>query len=310
VNQRTLAALALLAGCLAVVLAVGALPDPAGASHGEQQANITVDPGTHDTGAQEVSYRVDAELTDDVDGYPIFGSPDRIVLWIEGGTLSGCEPGPLGSANYEIGVNRSTPNGDEYHTYTVAGATWGNHSVEFTFDDQDDDDQPNYGQGDSLEIRLDSCVENAGEDDWYLAAVNVTGESRRGKPMSFGRPVPSHYYGICDGCESDADARDAMGNPPTEPTPTPTPTPTATSTPTPTPNPYPTAGPTDTETETPTPTPTETSTPTATNGTEGTDGPAGRPPVDAEFLGMDPLAVVAVVAVVSIALAALGARRL
>lgn len=309
--RRTTAALTLL---VLAGLAVALLAAPAAASHGESQANFTVDPGSHDTGAQEVGYELDVELTDTVDRAPTIAYPDRIAFVIQGATLSGCSSdGFWSGANYELGVNQSTTDGYQYQSYTVGSVGWEDNVVVFTFDDSDNGDQPNYGQDDILELTLDSCVTNPSEDDWYLAGVNVTGGSRTDRTVTFDRTVPSHYFGICDGCQSDADARESMGNPPSEPTPTPTPTATPTPTETPTPTatdtPYPTAQPT--PTDAPDPTETPTATPTATDDTGSGDGqPTTRDPADAEVFGMNPLAVVGIVAVVSLGLAALGARRL
>lgn len=308
--RRTAAALTLLA--LVAALAVALLASPAVASHGEEQADFTVHPGSHDTGAEDVSYELDVELTDTVDRSPTFAYPDRIAFVVQGATLDGCGSDDFWSGtNYELGVNRSTADGYDYQSYTVGDVGWDGNVVVFTFDDSDNDDQPNYGQGDVLELDLDACVTNPDEDDWYLAGVNVTGGSRTDRTVTFDRTVPSHYFGICDGCESDADARESMGNPPSEPTPTPT----ATATPSPTP--IPTATPTDAVDPTPRPNPTDspeptetpTDTPTETDGA-GDGEPTTSDAADAEVLGMNPLAVVGIVAVVSLGLAALGARRL
>lgn len=233
-KPRTTAALALpvLAAASLALLAA-----PAAASHGEQQADFTVDPDSHDTGAEDVSYELTVELTDPVDRAPTIAYPDRIVFAVEGANLDACESGGLfGGTNCELGVNQSTADGSQFQPHAVGDVTWDGDAVAFTFDDSDDGDQPNYGQGDSLELRLDSCVANADGEGWYLAGVNVTGGSRTDRTVTFGRLVPAHYFGICVGCRSDADARESMGAPPSEQTPNPTatPTPTVTETPTPT----------------------------------------------------------------------------
>ena len=308
-HARTLAALALLAGFLAGVLLVGVLPGPAGASHGYDEVNVTVHPGDHDTGAEEVDYELTAEWTaSTIEHAPRFSYLERVAVKMDGTSLEGCESGGVfAPENYVLGVNQSTEDGHQFREYDPDGVTWDGDSVAFTFED---DDQPSYGEDDVLELRLESCVANADEDDWYRAAVQVDGRSPNDREVGFGEL--SHWYGICDGCESDDDARDAMGDPPSEPDPTSTPTPTATATATPTPTgtatatPQPTATATDTSGPTATPTPTETD----GEGTQGSGDDDGRDPAEAEVFGMNPLAIVAVVAVVSIGLAALGARRL
>ena len=306
---RTIGVLVLLAGCLAV--GVGAAP--AAASHGTDTADVTVDPGTHDTGAEGVTYDVEAELVDMFDDAPTLKYPDYIVVQLSETDLEDCEEFGFEN-NYRIGVNRSTDDGWEYTEYSGVSPSWGGDAVNFTFDD---DDQPNYGQGDRLEVTFDSCVANADEDDWYLGAIQVQGKSRTDRDVGF--TEASHYYGVCDGCESDADAREAMGNPPSEPEATPTPAATATPEPTETAAPTATESGSDPATATPTATATRTPEPTATATPERTPtetatadagGGTTPDPVEADVFGVDPLVVVAVVAALSVALAAFGARRL
>ena len=308
-NPRTIAALALLVGCSVLLVAAS----PGVASHDPEQVDATVSPGSHDTAARDVGYELRAEWTaETIDHAPRFTRPERIAVRIGGANLEGCESSsPLGT-NYELGVNRSTEDGYRYEAYDPGDPTWDGDTVVFPFDS---DDQPDYGEGDVLELRLDSCVANADEDDWYVAALEVDGKSPNGRNVSFS--AASHYYGICDGCESDADARESMGSPPSESDETPTPSPTPTATPTPTETPTETATPTATPTETPaatqTPTATEAppETPTATETVDGDRGDGGPgEPRAAEVFGLDPLVLVGVVAAISVALAALGARRL
>ena len=151
-TPRTTAALALLALAAA---SLALLAVPAAASHGEQQADVTVDPDSHDTGAESVSYELTAELTDSVDRSPTIAYPDRVVFAVEGANLEACESGGFfGGTNYELGVNQSTADGYQFQPYAVGDVTWDGEAVVFTFDDSDNDDQPNYGQGDRLELRL------------------------------------------------------------------------------------------------------------------------------------------------------------
>lgn len=306
----TTAILILLVGCLGV----GVLAAPAAASHGPDTANVTVYPDDHDTGAEDVSYELHAELIDKFDdNAPAFDYPDYVLVHLPETNNEGCAAFGLESENYAIGVNQSTSDGREYTEYNAVTADWeaAEDAVNFTFDE---DDQPTWGQGDRLEVRLDSCVVNADEDDWYLGAIEVAGKTRTGRDV--GLAEASHYYGICGGCESDADAREAMGAPPSEQsgaatptaTPEPTPEPTATATPTPTG----TTTPTETPAPDETPTPAETATPTetATADAGGRDGGSTPDPAEADVFGLDPLVVVGAVAALSVALAAFGARRL
>jgi hypothetical protein len=251
-------------------------------------------------------------VTEKFDDSPALAYPDRIVFQIEGANLNNCEPFGLEQENYRLGVNKSTQSGHEFQAYEVQDATWDGSAVEFQFDTED---QPNYGLDDKLELELQGCVSNADSEGWYQSAVLVDGKSRTNRNVSF--TDQSHYFGLCEGCESDDDARQELGPAPSEPTPTPEPTPTATPEPTATATPQPTAAPTATPEQTPTATPQPTPTTTATVTAEPTEpptesesGPNSGPPSATTVFGVDPLAIVGGVAVVSIALAALGTRRL
>jgi cell division septation protein DedD len=299
---------------VAVCLAVSLLPAGAVASHGDTPTDFTTTPNDRTPNATGATYLLSAELTDTVDRSPTVEYPDRIAFQIEEANLNDCEGGL--TSNYRLGVNQSTESGYQFQAYEVQSATWDGSAVEFQFDTQD---QPAYRQGDKLELELQGCVENAGSEGWYQSVVVVEGKSRTDRNISFADE--SHYFGLCESCESDADAREELGPPPSEPTPTPEPTPTATPQPTATATPQPTPTPTETPrpTATATPRPTQTSTATATptetptetpTVTDSGDGPNGNPPSARTVFGVDPLAVVGGVAVVSIGLAALGARRL
>jgi len=314
-RSRTTAVLAL----LAVGLAVAPFAAPAAASHGYDTANVTVDPGTHDAGAQEVSYELEAVLEAKADNAPDIRA-ERVAVQLGGTTIDGCEAGTLATENFELGVNHTNGSDPQFDEYAVDSVGWDGNAVEFVMDENRE--QPNYGLEDTLILRLDSCVTNGDDGDWYLGALQVEGKSATDRNVNFSEA--SHYYGLCDGCESDEEAREELGNPPSEPEQTPTPTPTETATPTPTETATPTATPTATDTpggDTPEPTPTATPTTTdissddapgpTTEETAGGDGQGlSREPAEAEVLGIDPLVLVGVVAAVSVGLAALGARRL
>jgi len=303
-----------LALLLVVVCSLWLLPAGVGANHGSSPTDFTTTPSDRTPGANGTTYLLSAELTEKFDSSPSLAYPDRIVFQIEGANLNDCEPFGLEQESYRLGVNKSTESGYQFQAYEVQGATWDGNAVEFQFDTED---QPNYGQGDKLELGLQGCVGNADSEGWYQSAVLVEGKSRGDRNVSF--TDQSHYFGLCEGCESDDDARQELGPAPSDPTPTPEPTPTATSEPTDTPTPEPTAAPTTTPEPTATATaqPTATEQPTATatpedtrTPTETESGPNSDPPSASTVFGVDPLAVVGAVAVVSIALAVLGARRL
>jgi hypothetical protein len=309
-----------LALLLVVVCSLWLLPAGVDATHGGSPTDFTTTPSDRTPGANETTYLLSAELTEKFDSSPSLAYPDRIVFQIEGANLNDCEPFGLEQESYRLGVNKSTESGYQFQAYEVQGVTWDGKAVEFQFDTED---QPNYGQGDKLELELQGCVGNADSEGWYQSSVLVEGKSRGDRNVSF--TDQSHYFGLCEGCESDDDARQELGPAPSDSTPTPesTPEPTDTPTPEPTAAPTPTPEPTAALTATPEPTATATAQPTATEQptatatpedtrtpTETESGPNSDPPSASTVFGVDPLAVVGAVAVVSIALAVLGARRL
>ncbi|WP_336136609.1 hypothetical protein [Natronomonas amylolytica] len=299
-------------------LSVAALAGGASAGHGSDNTNFTASPEDRDPGASNVSYSFNVELTDTIDRHPAIARPERMVFALPEATLETCEgeDGTFTSTtHYELYVKQATEDGYQRVDYEVDAVGWDGDAVEFRFDYSENDDPPEYAIDDVLVLELDSCVVNPDTEDWYQAAVYAEGKSRTGDNVTFG-PTASHYFAICEGCESDADGERRLGRPPSA---TPTPTATPTATPTLTPSPSPTATETATATPAPTATPTATPTPTATatpadhneeqTSTE-TDDRENEPPIDPDVFGMGPFAVVGAVAGLSITLAALGARKL
>lgn len=303
-HRRTIAALALLLGCLAV----GLVATPAAAEHGDDNTNFTVHPGDRDTGATEATYRLELEWTAPATGNAGMDDVDRVEFLVQNVDIESCGDGGFFGAPYTLSLD----DGSETQELDVADSGWDGNAVAFALEDG----SPQFRVDHTLVLELDGCVTNGDEEGWYQAAGLVEGPA-----VTEGQNVTlegtTHYFAICDGCESEADARDRLGRPPSEPEPTPMPTATATATPTETPTATAaptetvTATPTATATETATPTPTATDIPTETEGTaDGQQDGGFREPSEAEVFGLDPLVLVGVVAVVSIGLAAMGVRRL
>lgn len=300
--RRTTAALTLLA---LAVLAGAVLAPPAAASHGDDNTNFTVYPGDREPGASDATYRLELEWTAPATGNAGMDDVDTVEFAVQNVNIEACGESDVFGTPYTLSVD----DGEEVQELDVTDSTWEGNAVAFAIADG----SPRFRVGHTVILELDGCVQNGDEEDWFQAAGKVEGPA-----ITEGQDVTlegiSHYFGVCEGCESDADARESLGDPPSEPTPTPTPTatPAATDTPTPTRTASPATSPPPTRTETPDPTATPTDTPTATtaDGDTGDGQPTTRDPADAEVLGLSPMAVVGVVAVVSLALAALGARRL
>lgn len=307
------AALLLALCCLSLALLTGI----ASADHGSDNTNFTVSPEDRTPGAGNVSYSFNVELTDNIDRYPAIARPERYVFALPEGTLETCasEDGLFSSTNYELYVEQYNESGYHRADYEVDTAAWDGDTVEFRFDYSENEDPPEYSVDDILVLELDGCVGNPDSEGWYQGAVYGEGKSRTGNNVTFG-PKASHYFAICEDCESDADGESELGPPPSKtPTPTATPTPTPTATPTPTPTETAVSGISPTPTRTPTATPTSTATATPVDDGQGSEATVtqtddGSPPIDPDVFGMDPFVVVSFVAGLSIALAALGARRL
>lgn len=314
-DSRTIAALFL----LVVALALGGLAMSAAASHGDDNTNFTVTPENRDPGASEVTYTLEMKWTDTATGNAAMEDIDNATFVIQNTNIENCaEGGLVGGPPYTLLLD----DGSETQELSVQSSQWDGNAVEFVLEE----DSPRFRVGYTLILELDGCVVNGDDEGWFQAFGVVEGPAVT-EGQSVALDGSSHYFGICEGCESDDDAREELGSPPSEQESTPTPMATAT--------PEPDDTPTATETESAAPGPTETSEPVSTPGdmptptdadTPGaTDTPtetdddevagdessgASAAPGDVQVFGMDPLAVVGVVALLSIALAGIGARKL
>ncbi len=299
----------LLATLAVAVLSASALPATVLASHEPASTDYTVSPSNPSPGAADVSYTLEAELTDNFgDARSGFAEVTDATFSLSAGNVTGCSGGFLQQpATLSVTEGGGQTEFEEYEG-SFSGGT-----ADFDVSDPDKD----YKVGETLQLDLSECVGNPDSAGWYRADLTVQGTAF-GDNSSIQLDATSHYFAICEGCDNESAARDELGPPPSEPTPTPTPEPTASPTPTPTAD--------------PTPTPTDepdagsTATPTAGSGGDGTATPTptaisqnGTPtatptpadgPSDGGFFGLDPMLVVAVVAAVSIGIAAFGASRL
>jgi cell division septation protein DedD len=305
-----------LVALLLIVLGFSALFSVATtADHGDENTNFTITPENRNPSATDVSHEYRVEWTDVSTGNAGMDDIDTVTVVVPEFVIEGCESGGFLGSSYSLFVDR----GDSTESLSVASETWDGDAVEFELE-SDSPDSP-FRVGHAVVLQLGGCVENAANEGWYQAAAAIEGPA-----VTEGQNVTlqgtSHYFGICEGCSNDTEAREELGAPPSEPTPTkttmPTSTPTATATSTPmatqTPEPTPIVTPTSTSMPESTPTRTPESTSTDTPGPTTTSGSGGdnseNPPSASTVFGVDPLAVVGAVAVVSIALAVLGARRL
>jgi PGF-CTERM protein len=198
---------------LLVVGAIGISVSPtASAGHGSD-ANYTIQPveapADRMPGASGASYKQFAVANDSIEKIDLF-----VVTWQAGG-LDGC-----GASNTEeFGIDRG---GDNPGTGTDEGLLQyvknqqrsGNKVIAEFYDDDDLGGETTYiNESDEIVTYQTNCFGNPDEPGWYqiTAMVNGTGWDGEYKEVA----VSSHYFWICD-CESESEARDKLGPPPSE----------------------------------------------------------------------------------------------
>jgi PGF-CTERM protein len=224
---------------LTLALFVGAVPGGAGvatASHDPESADFTVKPlGDRTPGATDVKYGqfVIGEAGTD------FETLETLLAVYEEGSFEGCGP----SNSETFGIDRgSTYDGqkvDESLESNVKSFSAGENRFEVEFYGEDDfgGSTTHLDDGDEI-ISVATCYTNPDEPGWYQITGSTMGVTASGERKTI--KGESHYFWICD-CESEAEAREQLGPPPSEPEPTATPKPTPEPTATPKPTPEPTA---------------------------------------------------------------------
>jgi len=283
--------------CLLVGVAVG--PAAVAASHDHEYTDFETTPGDRTPGADGVDYRLAVEVTGAFDGHESVEQPEQVLFAVNGTDLEPCAEGgePFAELPHSLYVERADGG---RAPLAVDGVVWDDDAALFGLSNGD---QPAIGVGDTLVLELEGCVDGPDDRGWYRALVNAEGEAPDGETTRI--DAFSHYFGVCEGCESDGDAREELGTPPSEPDATLTPTATLTATPTPTATPTaaptPTATPTATRTAAPTPTATRSPSPTdpAVGTTEGSPAETGTTPSVGDGAGFPPLAALVALVVAS-----------
>jgi PGF-CTERM protein len=233
----------------------------------EQVGNLTLDLGSHQTGAttRYTTYATAAGSTAATD----FAEVDRFLLYGNASDFSACSSATV----TEFGLDRRNDASglaiDESYTEHIQGSPYTTADV-FAADfweRAEPGPSTTFNGGDQVIFETVDCVQNPTEPGWYTLSVEVTGASG-GRQQS--TALRSRHFYVCD-CDSRAEAERKLGPPGQsgEPTPTPTPgqgssTPTATATPGSATTATATASPTATRTATATPTATASPTPSAT----------------------------------------------
>jgi len=229
---------------LVASLAVAAVPSAGtGLPHEDGPRNQTVTPVTaedHQPGIEDASYFRFAAPNED----PRFESLKElgyIVTRFDAGVINRCGPNDVAVAGIDVGNDDPGTQVDveiDFGQYIEnQGGT--EHRTYIDFGDSDDfgEEVLSFNATDEFVAHVEDCYGNPDEPGWYQFATTINGTTYDGEHVTF--RSRSHPFWICD-CESEAEAREKLGPPPTEgvtPTATPESTPTPTATPSPTPTP-------------------------------------------------------------------------
>jgi hypothetical protein len=219
-------AVAVVAGLLTAA-ALGAGVGVARAGHGPEGSNFTYtplsaddrEPGASDTRVGQIGQAAAGVDTD-------FETLLRLRAVWRAGSWESCGPG---SAE-EFGIDRGSDNEpytvDEGLTDNVKSFSAGEDSFESKFYDEDELGESVHLNSEDRVFSVIECPTNPPEAGWHrIDAASVKGRTAGGEVVTY--EDPSHWFWICD-CRNEAEARDRLGPPPSEPAETPIPTPTAT----------------------------------------------------------------------------------
>jgi len=192
------------------------------ASHGPDAANFTVVPMSDRTpGAENVRYgqRVVAQAGTDLE------TLERTRAVFEEGSFSKCGPSSGETFGIDRGATKSGYGIDEDLTDNVKSFTAGADVFKVEYYGEDGFGASTHlNDGDEF-ISVAKCIDNPDDPGWYRITGSTTGVTERGERVTFSSE--SHYFWICN-CRDEAEARQQLGPPPSEPQRTPTATVTAT----------------------------------------------------------------------------------
>jgi PGF-CTERM protein len=193
----------------------------AAASHGSGDADYTVEPMAPEDrqpGATNVKYgqRVVADA-----GVDLRTLKQTTAVYEEGSWVNcGPDDGEI------FGIDRGNTNEgyevDESLQNNVKRFSAESDVFQVEFYGEDDFGESTYFDDGDAFISVAQCLNNPDEPGWYQISGSTTGVTESGEEKTFGGE--SHYFYICD-CEDDAEARETLGPPPSEPEATPTPEP-------------------------------------------------------------------------------------
>lgn len=218
---------ALLVTMLGAVVALGLGPGGVGvasADHEPAETNFTfepMEPEDHRPGAENIRSGTVGQAAPGVDT-DLETLLELRSVYSEG---SWADCGPTRSETF--GIDRGGDNEryevDESLRNNVERFSAGEDVFVTEFYDEDDYGASTYLNSEDRVLALIECVDNPDEPGWYrIDVAAVTGRTEDGEEVTF--EDPSHYFWICR-CEDEAEAREELGPPPSEPEETPTATP-------------------------------------------------------------------------------------
>ncbi|PSQ40227.1 hypothetical protein BRD07_07770 [Halobacteriales archaeon QS_9_68_42] len=215
--------LALVAALSLALLAGVAVPNGDGvvaASHGPEDGNYTVVPlDDRSPGATDVRYgqRVVAGAGVDLE------TLEETTATYEAGSWNSCGPDNGETFGIDRGNTMSGYEVDHSLEENVKSFSAGEDLFRVEYYGEDDFGSSTYlDDGDEF-ISVANCIDNPDEPGWYRISGTTTGVTESGKRATYSSD--SHYFWICE-CGDEAEAREKLGPPPSEPRETATPTPT------------------------------------------------------------------------------------
>jgi PGF-CTERM protein len=208
---------------LGLALLAAATPPGVTASHGPESANFTVEPlSDRSPGAENVRYGQRVVATAGVD----LATLEETTATYEAGSFSSCGPSDGETFGIDRGDTHARYGIDEDLTDNVKSFTAREDLFKVEFYGEDDFGASTHlDDGDEF-VSVSTCIDNPDQPGWYRISGTTTGVTESGDRVT--SSTESHYFWICD-CEDEAEARETLGPPPSEPqaTATPTATPTA-----------------------------------------------------------------------------------
>ena len=202
---------------------LGAGVGVAGASHGPEGSNFTYtplsaddrEPGATDTRVGQIGQAAAGVDTD-------FETLLRLRAVWRAGSWEDCGPGSAEAFGIDRGSDNEPYDVDEGLTDNVKSFTASEDVFESRFYDEDDLGESVHLNSEDRVFSVIECPTNPPEAGWHrIDAASVKGRTPDGEVVTY--EDPSHWFWICD-CRNEAEARDRLGPPPSQPAETPMPT--------------------------------------------------------------------------------------